>query len=153
MVLTRAFYAVGDMRTPVRIGLWTVALNVVLDLLLVGPLAELGLALATSITSCVAVVLLVVAFRARMELPAGRGLLSGLLPAGLLAVLMGGAVAGLDALLAARLPPALLGSDTLAVGLRVAVGVGAGGALYLGLARRLCPAEWQAVAPLLRRRR
>ena len=153
MVLTRAFYAVGDMRTPVRIGLWTVALNVALDLLLVGPLAELGLALATSVTSIVAVVLLVLAFRARMELPPGHGLLSGLLPAVLLTVLMGAVVFAIDALLAAQLPATLLGSDTLVVGLRVLLGIGAGGALYLGLARRLCPAEWQAVAPLLRRRR
>ncbi len=152
MVLTRAFYALGDARTPVRVALWTVALNVGLDLALVGPLAELGLALATTAASFVAVVLLLVAFRARVHLAEGQRLLAGLLPLVLLALGMGAAVWGLDLALAAALPPTLLGSATLAVGLRVAAGMGLGGALYLGLARRLCPREWGEVAPLLRRR-
>jgi putative peptidoglycan lipid II flippase len=152
MVLTRAFYALGDARTPVRVALWTVALNVGLDLALVGPLAELGLALATTAASLVGVVLLLVAFRARVELPAGQRLLAGLLPLVLLALGMGAAVWGLDRALAAALPDTLLGSATLAVGVRVAAGMGLGAALYLGLARRLCPREWAEVAPLLRRR-
>ncbi len=152
MVLTRAFYAIGDTRTPVRVALWSVGLNVGLDLALVGPLAELGLALATSVSAVVAVVLLLLAFRARMELPAGPGLLSGLVPLVSLALVMAAAVWGLDRALQALLPDTLLGSDTLVVGLRVAAGMGAGAALYLGLARRLCPDEWREVAPLLRRR-
>ena len=152
MVLTRAFYAVGDVRTPVRIGLATVAINIVLDLVLVGPLHELGLALATSAASIVFAVLLLMAFRARMALPPGQGLLTGLLPLLALTVVMSAAVWGVDLGLQHVLPAALLGSATLAVGVRVALGIGLGSVLYLVIAMRLCPAEWAALRPLLRRR-
>ncbi len=47
-VLVRGFYALGDYKTPVRMALVAVGVNLALDLLLVWPLAELGLALATS---------------------------------------------------------------------------------------------------------
>ena len=52
-VLTRAFYALGDTRTPVRASFVAVALNLALNLLFIGPLRPLGLehaglALATS---------------------------------------------------------------------------------------------------------
>jgi putative peptidoglycan lipid II flippase len=48
-VLTRAFYALQDTRTPLFVGAVTVALNVVLDYALVGPMGVGGLALATSL--------------------------------------------------------------------------------------------------------
>lgn len=47
-VVTRAFYAEEEVRTPVRVGAACVALNLILNLVLVGPLGEAGLALATS---------------------------------------------------------------------------------------------------------
>jgi hypothetical protein len=50
------------------------------------------------------------------------------------------------------MPPTLLGSATIAVGLRVAAGIGVGAVMYLVLAMRLCPQEWAALKPLLRRR-
>ena len=55
-VLTRTFYALKNTRTPVQASFVAVALNVTLNLLLVGPLRFLGLgasglALATSVTS------------------------------------------------------------------------------------------------------
>jgi putative peptidoglycan lipid II flippase len=152
MVLTRAFYAVGDVRTPVRIGLWTIALNVVIDLAVVRPFREMGLALATSFTSVITAVALLMAFRARMELPKGQGLLTGLLPLTLLTVLMSAAVWGLDLALQHFMPATLLGSATVAVGVRVAAGIGVGAVLYLVLAMRMCPQEWAALKPLLRRR-
>src|SRR5262245_1075932 len=153
MVLTRAFYAVGDVRTPVRIGLASVAINIVLDLALVGPMHELGLALATSVASVVCAVLLLLAFRTRMHLPPGQGLLTGLVPLLALTVAMSAAVWGVDLGLQHVLPATLAGSATLAVGVRVALGIGIGSALYLGVAMRLCPAEWAALRPLLRRGR
>ena len=57
-VFTRAFYALGDTRTPVRASFVSVAVNLGLNLLFIGPLrslglGHLGLALATSITSIV----------------------------------------------------------------------------------------------------
>jgi putative peptidoglycan lipid II flippase len=48
-VLSRAFYSLQDSRTPVRVTVTTTLLNVVLNLILVWPMREAGLALATSI--------------------------------------------------------------------------------------------------------
>ncbi len=50
-VVTRAFYARGDTRTPVRIAMLAMVANLVLNLLLVGPLGAAGLAWATSIAA------------------------------------------------------------------------------------------------------
>jgi putative peptidoglycan lipid II flippase len=48
-VLTSAFYAVQDSRTPFIVSSVTVLVDVVLNLILMGPLREAGLALATSL--------------------------------------------------------------------------------------------------------
>jgi len=50
-VLAPTFYALKDTRTPVIISFWTLLVNVGLGLLLMGPLAHVGLALALSIAS------------------------------------------------------------------------------------------------------
>ena len=52
-ILTRAAYALQDVRTPVRIGLITVGLNFLLSMVLVFPLAEGGIALATAVASTI----------------------------------------------------------------------------------------------------
>ena len=52
-VLTRTFYALGDTRKPVQASFVSVALNLGLNLLLMRPLAHLGLALSTSATAIV----------------------------------------------------------------------------------------------------
>ncbi len=52
-ILARAFYALHDTRTPVTVGVAAMAGNVLLSLLLRGPLAHAGLALANTIaTTC-----------------------------------------------------------------------------------------------------
>lgn len=48
-VLVRGYYAVGDYRTPLRVAAWMVAVNLVLNLILVWPLRTAGLALATAL--------------------------------------------------------------------------------------------------------
>lgn len=50
-VLAPGFYARQDTRTPVRIGVQAMVANMVLNLILVWPLAHVGLALATSLSS------------------------------------------------------------------------------------------------------
>src|SRR5262249_12416061 len=47
--VTATFLARGDTATPVKAALWAVAVNVAFKILLMGPLAQVGLALATSI--------------------------------------------------------------------------------------------------------
>jgi putative peptidoglycan lipid II flippase len=70
-IFTRAFYAQGDTRTPVRATFIAVGVNLGLNLLFVGPLrglglAHRGLALATSVTSLLNLAQL--AFRLRSKL-------------------------------------------------------------------------------------
>ncbi len=61
-VIVRGYYAVGDRLTPVRVGMAAVALNLILNLWLIWPLAENGLALATAVSASVQVVILAVVF-------------------------------------------------------------------------------------------
>ncbi|MFA9461829.1 murein biosynthesis integral membrane protein MurJ [Thiohalorhabdus methylotrophus] len=50
-VLAPAYYAQQDTRTPVRVAVWALTANILLNLALIGPLAHAGLALATSLAS------------------------------------------------------------------------------------------------------
>ncbi len=52
-IITRAFYAMHDTRTPVIVGVIAMTMNLVLSLLLVTPLAQGGLALANSIATII----------------------------------------------------------------------------------------------------
>ncbi len=65
---TRAFYAKGDTITPMRIALAMVALNLALNLALIWPLGEAGLAWATSISAIVQCAVLARAARTRLGL-------------------------------------------------------------------------------------
>jgi putative peptidoglycan lipid II flippase len=69
MVLTRAFYSLRDMKTPVRVSLTTVGLNLVLNIFFVLLLDEAGIALATSITGLVNFILLQIYLRRRIPVP------------------------------------------------------------------------------------
>lgn len=75
MVLTRAFYSLRDMKTPVRVSLTTVLLNLILNVALVLYLAESGIALATSITGVVNFVLLQIFLRRRVASSVHGGVL------------------------------------------------------------------------------
>ena len=68
ILVHRGFYALGDRSTPIRYGLWGVAMNLVLNLLLVWPLAGAGLAWATSLTAILQVGLLVAAYQRQLGL-------------------------------------------------------------------------------------
>lgn len=59
-VLSAAFYAQQNVRTPVRLGIITLIINMLLNGLLIWPLAHAGLALASSLASWSNVVLLAV---------------------------------------------------------------------------------------------
>jgi putative peptidoglycan lipid II flippase len=102
-IFTRAFYALGDTRTPVRATFAAVAVNLGLNLLLVGPLAawglaHRGLALATSATSLANLALLAWLLRRRLGGVDGARMLRSLLritlaaalPAALAAWILGG---------------------------------------------------------------
>jgi putative peptidoglycan lipid II flippase len=65
-ILARAFYALHDTRTPVAIGIAAMALNVALSLILRGPLAHAGLALANTIATLIEMALMFVMLSVRI---------------------------------------------------------------------------------------
>jgi len=57
-LITISFYALKDAKTPVKIGIYIVFLNIVLDLILIRYLAHSGLALATSVAAIINLIIL-----------------------------------------------------------------------------------------------
>ncbi len=64
-VVVRGFYSLGDSATPVRVGVGAMFLNLTMNLSLIWPLAERGLAIATSLSASVQVVVLLLVFSRR----------------------------------------------------------------------------------------
>lgn len=62
-VVSRGFYALKDTRTPVLIGIWGMAANVLLNVVLMVPMGIAGLALASTLSSTAKTLLLVYFFR------------------------------------------------------------------------------------------
>jgi putative peptidoglycan lipid II flippase len=65
-VLSPAFYALGDARTPMLISLGSIAVNYVMNSLLVGPFGHVGLAFSTSTVALVNFALLALFMRRRL---------------------------------------------------------------------------------------
>lgn len=65
-ILTRAFYALHDTRTPVALGVVSLTLNLLLSLSLIGPMQIAGLALANTVAALVEMILLAAVLRARL---------------------------------------------------------------------------------------
>ncbi|QSH40567.1 murein biosynthesis integral membrane protein MurJ [Lentisphaerota bacterium ZTH] len=57
-IILPAFYARKDMKTPLRISLICIVVNIILNLILMGPLAQGGIALATVISSILNIALM-----------------------------------------------------------------------------------------------
>lgn len=80
-LVTRAFYSLHDTRTPVKIGLWAVLLNIVLDLWFVRIFDFGGVALATSFAAFFQCVFLVYFLRRKVNglslFPSGQWFLKG----------------------------------------------------------------------------
>jgi putative peptidoglycan lipid II flippase len=67
-ILVRAYYSLKDSATPARIAAGVVVVNLILNLILVRPLQEAGVGLATAITSCLQVTLLVRGLRRKVTM-------------------------------------------------------------------------------------
>jgi putative peptidoglycan lipid II flippase len=78
-VVVPTFYAMKDTRTPVIISAWTLLVNVLLGLLLMGPLGHGGLALALTLSSVFNAALLVWALRRKIGPLGLRSVASSLL--------------------------------------------------------------------------
>ena len=66
-IVVSTFYALQDTKTPVKIAAISVSGNIVLCLILMGPLAHAGLALAASLSSMLNFTLLILALKKRLE--------------------------------------------------------------------------------------
>ncbi len=120
-VVVRGFYALSDYRTPVRVCVWVVSLNLLLNLTLIWPLAEAGLALSTTIATVVQLFILTAIF-SRRQAPLGWRCLAATAARAILAT---AAMAGVVYLVLPYMPS----SDTLLAKL-VHVGV----PIFLGAA-------------------
>lgn len=66
LMLNKVFYSFQDTRTPMINGAIAVASNVIMNLILIGPLGHRGLALATSISATITTLLLFINLRKKM---------------------------------------------------------------------------------------
>jgi putative peptidoglycan lipid II flippase len=145
-VLVPCFYALGEPRTPLRISLIGIAVNLVLNLVgfEVLHLGHAGLALTTSVVALVNVAQLAAALHKRVELGAARQWTIYLLKCALAAGCCGLVAWGVNHLVETSLHAQLL----RAFGLAGAVGLGV--AAYFGAARLLGLQEsgeaWRMIA-------
>jgi putative peptidoglycan lipid II flippase len=139
-VLTRAFYATGNTRLPMRLGIATVCLNLTLNLILMWSMAESGLALATSISAMVQCAVLMRLAAAR--LPHDGTPFFDPTTARALAWCVLASVAMGAGVLVARLIPINVGGWWGHL-LNLARDVGMGGLVYVGLARAMGRPELQ----------
>ena len=91
-VIVPAFYSLQDTKTPAKVGIYSMLLNIILNLILMGPLKHGGLALATSISALFNVILLIYLLRKRIGLMGGRKILSSVIKLFFVSGVMGIAV-------------------------------------------------------------
>jgi len=129
-ILARAFYALGDTKTPMKISLVSLALNLFLAALLVEPLRQGGLGIANTTTSICNLWLLLYALRKKLGKLEMESLRATLLP-----LALAGAVAGLTAWLGWRFWENKIGHGTIALKIgAVFVPAGVAGGIYLLMA-------------------
>ena len=143
-VVARAFYALHDTHTPVVISVVAMGLNVVLSLVLIGPLLHGGLALANTVATTLELLGMMILIRRRLGGIGGRQLIHASGRVVLAALLMGGVLwAALS----------LAGEEINQGGALVKAGGGIllGAVVYLGVSWAVGVRELQAVGQLIRR--
>jgi putative peptidoglycan lipid II flippase len=109
-VLARAFYALGDIKTPMKISLFCLALNLVFTAALVHPLRQGGMGIANTATSLCNMTLLFYALRRKLGTLEMASLRATLLP-----LAVAGTLAGLVAWCGVRFWEHSLGHDMVAL--------------------------------------
>ena len=149
-ILARAFYALNDTRTPMKISAFCLVINLPLSFLLVWKFKQGGLGIANTITSLLNVVLLTYALRLKLKTLEWGELRKTLLPLALITV-----VAGIIALQGWQWWEAKFGHATIALKIgAVFVPAIVAGLIYWGAALLLkIPAAEEMTALILPKRR
>ncbi len=146
MVLTRAFYSLQDVLTPVKVSMLVLILNVGLNFLLISPLKHNGLALATSLSMIFNVIVLFFLLRRKLKRLEGKKILFSLVKISFITAIMGMVVY----LLLKGIPPLLglspLGTQIAQVGIAITLGV----VIFSFLAYLLKLEEFKVVLKALR---
>jgi len=148
-ILARAFYALGDVATPMRIAIVCLLVNLVFMALLISPMRQGGLGLANTLSSMLNVWLLGFALRkklARLELTTLRGQL--------IRIGIATAFSGLVGWLCLSLWQRRMGHDSLPTRLgEVFVPMAAAGTAYLALAHAMKLPQTRELLRVLSRKR
>ncbi len=88
-VVTQAFFSLKDTRTPVYVSIGAVIVNLVGGIILMGPMKQGGLALATSLAAAFNLLVLFVILTKRLGGPPDGGLLAALIKLSVAAAIMG----------------------------------------------------------------
>ncbi len=91
-IVVSTFYSLQDTRTPVRAAIISVGVNILLGIILMGPLKHGGLALSTSLASMVNLALLIQALKVKIEALELRSITRSALKAMICSTIMGMAV-------------------------------------------------------------
>lgn len=146
--LNRAFYAIQDTKTPVAVGIVTVILNVILNILLIGPLKHGGLALAYSLAGIINMLILLYILKLKLGHIDGKKMLVSFLKTMAISVPMGLVVYYAAYAISMVMEPV----SKLAQMLEVIISIGAGALVFAFLALLLKMEEAEMVKSLLLRR-
>jgi putative peptidoglycan lipid II flippase len=141
-ILTSAFSALQDTKTPVKVAALSLAANFVLSIALLGPLQHGGLALATSLAAALQAVVLVIILRKRLGRIDGRNILFSLMKTTSCSMVMA---------LTIWIGPAIFTPKSKIIFLALYIGMGM--LVYLAMAKLLKCEELQHLAGIFRMRR
>ncbi|MEW6661290.1 MAG: murein biosynthesis integral membrane protein MurJ [Bacillota bacterium] len=147
-LLNRVYYALQDTRTPVTVGVATIALNIALNFLLIKPMAEGGLALAYSIAGGFNMLILLVILRRKIHGVDGWRIITSFAKSLFASLAMGLVAYGIASYLGQTLDL----TNKLYQAVQVALAVSAGGAVYAGLTLALKMEEAAMILAMLRQR-
>lgn len=123
LILQRAFYAVGDRMTPMKVGLWAMILNIILNLTLIWPCGGRGLAMSTALVAMVQCLVTCLLVQRRI----GRLHWQGIAVTAGKTVIAVAAMCGTCQMLFAWTWP---GDSLIARGINLAIPLGSGGVVY-----------------------